>query len=139
MGEAQKKGYAEANPANDVEGLDTAAKIVIIANWAFKRRISLQDLEIEGITKITVRQLKQARASKSKIKLVGRLEDSHASVRPEKVRSDDPVCVPGTLNALTFTTQHAGDMTLIGPGAGGERTASAIVRDLVDIRNEFLA
>ncbi len=139
LGEAQKKGYAEANPANDVEGLDTAAKIVIIANWAFKRRISLQDLEIEGITKITVRQLKQARASKSKIKLVGRLEDSHASVRPEKVRSDDPVCVPGTLNALTFTTQHAGDMTLIGPGAGGERTASAIVRDLVDIRNEFLA
>ncbi len=137
LGEAQKKGYAEADPTNDIAGFDTAAKIVIIANWVLKRRMSLRDLEIEGITEVAARRLRQARASNSRIKLVGRLEDRHASVRPEEVPLKDPVCVPGTLNALTFSTEHAGDVTLIGPGAGGERTASAIVRDLVDIRNEF--
>ncbi len=139
LGEAQKRGYAEADPTNDVGGFDTAAKIVIIANWVLKRRMSLEDIGIEGITEVTERRLKQAKASGARIKLVGRLEDSQASVRPEQVPFDDPVCIPGTLNALTFSTEHAGDVTLIGPGAGGERTASAIIRDLVDIRNEFLA
>ena len=72
-----------------------------------------------------------------KVKLIGRIEESSASVRPEEIRADDPTCVPDTLNALTFSTEHAGDITLIGPGAGGERTASAIVRDLVSIRKEY--
>ncbi len=137
--EAQEKGIAEADPASDVGGFDTAAKIVIIANWVFKRRMSLRDVKIEGIAKVTPGRMKQARASGAKIKLLGVLQDSEASVRPEEVRLDDPICVPGTLNALTFSTPHAGDVTLIGSGAGGEQTASAIVRDLVDIRNEFLA
>ncbi len=139
LSEAQKRGYAEADPTNDVGGFDTAAKIVIIANWVLKRRMSLRDLEIEGIREVTARRLKLARASGARIKLLGRLQDSKASVRLEEVQLDDPVCIPGTLNALTFSTEHAGDVTLIGPGAGGEHTASAIIRDLVDIRNEFLA
>ena len=135
--EAQKKGYAERDPTNDVEGFDTAAKVVIIANWVLKRKYSLRNLGVTGITKVTPQKLKQARASGAKIKLVGRIEESSASVAPEQVPTDDPSCVPGTLNALTFSTEHAGDITLIGPGAGGERTASAIVRDLVSIRQEY--
>jgi homoserine dehydrogenase len=137
--EAQKKGYAERDPTNDVEGFDTAAKIVIIANWVLKRKYSLGNLDISGITKVTAQKLKHAKASGAKIKLVGRIEESSASVAPEQVPTDDPTCVPETLNALTFSTEHAGDITLIGPGAGGERTASAIVRDLVSIRQEYAA
>ena len=137
LAEAQRKGYAEKDPTNDVEGFDTAAKIVIIANWVLKKRYSLRDLDITGITKITPQKLKQAKASNAKVKLIGRIEESSASVAPEQIPMADPTCVPDTLNALTFTTEHAGDITLIGPGAGGERTASAIVRDLVSIRQEY--
>jgi len=137
LAEAQRKGYAEKDPTNDVEGFDTAAKIVIIANWVLKKRYRLRDLDITGITKITPQKLKQAKASNAKVKLIGRIEESSASVAPEQIPMADPTCVPDTLNALTFTTEHAGDITLIGPGAGGERTASAIVRDLVSIRQEY--
>ena len=137
LAEAQGKGYAEKDPTNDVEGFDTAAKIVIIANWVLKKRYSLRDLDITGITKVTPQKLKQAKASNAKVKLIGRIEESSASVAPEQIPMADPTCVPDTLNALTFTTEHAGDITLIGPGAGGERTASAIVRDLVSIRQEY--
>jgi len=135
--EAQKKGYAEKDSTNDVEGLDTAAKIVIIANWVLNKGFSLQDLDITGISKITPQKLRKAQASGARVKLIGRIEESSASVRPEEIQADDPTCVPDTLNALTFSTEHAGDITLIGPGAGGERTASAIVRDLVSIRKEY--
>ena len=137
LAEAQKKGYAEKNPANDLKGLDTAAKIVIIANWVLKHRISINELKITGIENIAPRKINTARKSGTKIKLIGRLTDTQASVRPEEVPLDDPVCVPGSLNALSFSTRYVGDVTLIGRGAGGEETASAIIRDLVDIRSEY--
>ncbi len=138
LADAQRRGYAEADPTNDIEGFDTAAKLVILANWVMKQRVSLRDLKITGISNVTPQRLRRAQASGARVKLVGRLSESQASVRPEEVPLNDPVCVPDTLNALTFATEHAGDVTLIGHGAGGERTASAIIRDLVDIRHEYL-
>jgi homoserine dehydrogenase len=135
--EAQEKGYAEKNPANDLQGLDTAAKIVIIANWILKRRISINELEIKGIQDVTPEKIKKAKENGSRIKLIGRLTESQGSVKPETIPADNPLCIAGTLNALSFSTEHAGDVTLIGRGAGGEETASAIIRDLVDIRSEY--
>ena len=137
LAEAQRKGYAERDPTNDVEGFDTAAKIVIMANCVMKQRKVLEDVKINGISKVTPQRLEQAKRSGARIKLVGRLTESTASVAPEEVPFSDPVCVPDTLNALTFSTAHAGSVTLIGRGAGGEQTASAIIRDLVDIRSEY--
>lgn len=137
LAEAQRKGYAETDPTNDVEGFDTGAKIVIIANWILNKGFSLRDVDRTGISKITPQTLRNAQAKGARVKLIGRIEESSASVRPEEISADDPTCVPDTLNALTFSTEHAGDITLIGPGAGGERTASAIVRDLVNIRKEY--
>lgn len=137
LAEAQKKGYAEEDSTNDVEGFDTAAKIVIIANWVLARGLSLSDVDRTGISKITPRRLLQARASGARVKLIGRIEESSASVRPEEINAHDSACVPGTLNALTFSTEHAGEITLVGPGAGGERTASSILRDIVSIRSEY--
>lgn len=135
--QAQEKGYAETDPTNDIEGFDTAAKIVILANWVLNQRKSIDDLKITGITKITPESLKRTRSAGSRIKLIGRISESSATVRPEEVSWKDPVCVPDTLNAVTFSTEHAGNMTLIGPGAGGEQTSSAIIRDIVDIRSEY--
>jgi homoserine dehydrogenase len=134
---AQKKGYAEKNPANDLRGLDTAAKIVIIANWVLKHRISINELTVTGIENVTPRMINAARKSGARIKLIGRLTDRQAVVKPEEIPVDDPLCVTGNLNALSFSTKHIGDVTLIGRGAGGEETASAIIRDLVDIRSEY--
>jgi len=110
---------------------------VIIANWVLARRLSLRDVDRTGISRVSPQRLRKARAAGSRVKLIGRIEESVASVSPEEIRTDDPACVPDTLNALTFSTEHAGDITLIGPGAGGERTASAIIRDLVSIRKEY--
>jgi len=139
LAEAKAKGYAETNPANDLDGLDTAAKIVIIANWVLKRPISINELEITGISNVTSERIEKARKSGARVKLLGRLTDSEASVKAEDVAVTDPVCVRDTLNALTFSTEHAGDVTLIGRGAGGEQTAGAIIRDLVDIRSKYSA
>jgi homoserine dehydrogenase len=139
LSEAQKKGLAERDPTNDVEGFDTAAKIVIISNWVLNRRLSMNDVEITGISGVTPENVKRARASKRRIKLIGRLSRTEASVGPENVDMADPTCVADTLNALTFSMEHAGDITLIGEGAGGERTASAIIRDLVDVRSKYLS
>lgn len=139
LAEAKAKGYAETNPANDLEGLDTAAKTVIIANWVLKRQIRINELEIEGISNITSERIEKARRSRARVKLIARLTDSEASVKVEDVAISDPVCVRDTLNALTFSTEHAGDVTLIGHGAGGEQTAGAMVRDLVDIRGKYSA
>ena len=139
LAEAQAKGYAETNPRNDVEGIDTAAKIVILGNLILKRNLSLQNIKITGISKVTNKELKQARTSGRRVKLVGELSQSSQSVRPKEVAINDPICVPGTLNALTVSTERGGDMTLIGLGAGGDQTASAIIRDLVDIRGEYWA
>jgi len=135
--EAQKKGYAEKNPANDLKGLDTAAKIVIIANWVLKQRTSINELTVTGIENVTPSKINAARKTGARIKLIGRLTDTQTVVKPEEILVGDPLCVPGNLNALTFSTRHIGDVTLIGRGAGGEETASAIVRDLVDIRSEY--
>lgn len=135
--EAQAKGYAETDPTNDIEGFDSAAKVVIIANWIFKRRLSLHDVRRTGIANVNSDSLRSARNGGSRIKLVGRLSGRSATVEPEEIKLSNPVCVPGTLNALTFSSEHTGEVTLVGPGAGGEQTASAIIRDLVDIRGEF--
>lgn len=137
LAEAQSKGYAEKDPASDLKGLDTAAKIVIIANWVLKQRISINEMDVTGIQNISLENIRTAKKSGARIKLIGRLEDSRAVVKPEEVSSRDPVCVPGSLNALTFSTEHIGDVTLIGRGAGGEETASAIIRDLVDVRTQY--
>lgn len=132
--EAREKGYAEKNPDNDIEGMDTAAKILIISNWLLKKKLKLEDMRIAGISKITSRSIQKAMNAGSRIRLIGRLSGSQAYVQPEEIPMSSPLCVRDTLNALTFATEHAGELTLIGPGAGGEETAGAIVRDLVDIR-----
>lgn len=134
--EAQALGYAEADPSYDIEGLDSACKLVIMANWIMRMDSSLRDVEIEGISDIALSQVKNAEAKGMRVKLVASIADGKLKVKPRLVSKKEPLCVDGTLNAVTFKAEPAGEVTIVGKGAGGSETASSIVRDLAKIRME---
>jgi len=131
--EAQGSGYAEANPSYDIDGVDTACKLVILANWVMGRESSIKDVEIEGIRKVTSEDLEEARRKNSQVKLIGSIGDE-IKVQPEPIPRSHPLCVGGTLNAASFKTELMGEVTIVGKGAGGVETASAVLRDIVDVR-----
>lgn len=135
--EAQSAGYAEADPSADVDGHDAAAKLVILAGWAMGRRETLADVRREGIRGVTPGSISEARAAGVAIKLIATADADGLRVRPERIPRTDPLCVHGALNAVTFVTEDAGAQTLIGKGAGGPETASAVMRDLVEVRRGF--
>ena len=136
--EAQQAGYAEADPTLDVSGLDTACKLVIISNWIMGRRITIKDVEVEGISRLSEREILDAKREGKAVKLLGRVDQEGSSVHPRSVSIADPLCVNGTLNSIAFKTELAGKVTLIGAGAGGRETATAIMRDLIDIKKMLL-
>ena len=136
--EAQELGYAEADPTSDIEGLDAARKIAILASIAFNRRVKLEDVYVEGITKISVDDVNYARQFKSTIKLLGiaLLKDDAIEVRvhPTLLPLSHPLAkVDDVYNAVYLEGNAFGDLTLIGKGAGGLPTASAVVADLLSI------
>ena len=133
---AQKLGYAEADPSMDVDGLDAACKLVIMANWIMNKKVTLKDVMIQGIRNVTSQALKAASERGCTIKLVGSINDS-LEVKPTEISRRDPLCVGGVLNAVTFVSEFAGEETIIGRGAGGMETASAILRDLLDIKRDL--
>jgi homoserine dehydrogenase len=134
--EAQKAGFAEANPSMDIDGYDTAAKIVIIANWILKKRVTLKNVELRGIRNITLKEVKDAASKGKRLKLIASAEGG-IQVAPKAIPIDHPLCVSGVLNAVTFTSKYAGEETIVGRGAGGMETASALLRDLLEIKNQL--
>jgi homoserine dehydrogenase len=136
--EAQAAGYAEADPTNDVDGLDSACKLVILANWVMNRPITLKDVEIDGIRKIDVEDVARAREEGCVIKLIASINEEEASVKPRTLPRTNPLNVNGVLNAVTYSTQYAGEITIVGHGAGGVETSSAVLRDLIDIRRNLI-
>jgi homoserine dehydrogenase len=138
LDEAKKAGYAEADPSYDISGLDTASKLVIMCNWILRKKVSIKDVMLEGISKVSVQDIEKGKHSGKAVKLVGFADDSEISVKPRPIPLDSPLCVKGTLNAVEFKTEFAGDITLIGHGAGGKETASAVLRDIIDIKRMLL-
>jgi len=134
--DAKDKGYVEADESLDLDGLDAAAKLVILANWVMGMKVTLPDINCTGIRKITSEDIKKASKNNSSIKLIASC-NKDLIVGPKEVSNDDPLCVNGTLNAIAFTSEHSGTQTIIGKGAGGMETASSILRDLLDIRQEI--
>jgi len=137
LANAQRLGYAEREPSMDIDGFDTACKVVILSNWIMGRKVTLRDVDITGIRSVTLEMLQDAAKRCSTIKLIGAIEDSGVSVKPIEISWTNPLCVSGVLNAVTFQTEYAADQTLIGRGAGGMETASAVLRDLLDIRHKL--
>jgi homoserine dehydrogenase len=133
--DAQKKGIAEAIPELDIDGYDAAAKVSIIANWIMGMKKTICDVERTGIAGVNLKDIEEARKRNNAIKLVGMVENKKLIVRPIQVSKFDPICVNGTLNAVTFSSEHSGQHTIIGLGAGGMETASSVLRDLIEIKN----
>jgi homoserine dehydrogenase len=133
---AQKLGYAEADPTMDVDGLDAAAKLVIMANWIMDKKVTLKDVKVRGIRDISQQTLEDAAKKGFTIKLIGSIGET-LKVEPTQISRHDPLAVDGALNAVTFVSESAGEQTIIGRGAGGMETASAVLRDLLDIKQNI--
>ena len=134
--EAQKLGYAEADPTMDVDGYDAAAKLVIMANWIMDKKVTIRDVKIRGIRDVSAQNIEDAAKKGSTIKLIGSIEEN-LKVEPIQISKHDPLAVDGALNAVTFVSESAGEQTIIGLGAGGTETASAVLRDLLDIKQNI--
>lgn len=137
LAEAQAQGYAEADPTGDVEGFDAAGKCVILANLLMGGALTMAEVDRTGITGLTPADIAAARDAGERWKLIARVERGaggavQASVRPTRLSTGHPLAsVGGATNAVTFSTDLLGDVTLIGPGAGRLATGYALVGDLL--------
>jgi homoserine dehydrogenase len=135
---AQELGYAEADPTGDVEGYDARGKVTILANVVMGAELSIRDVSCKGITRITSEDIAKAKAENCRWKLIGSVkregEKVIASVAPEKLPLTHPLAgVMGATNAMTFTTDLLGEVSIIGPGAGRRETGFSILTDLLKI------
>lgn len=138
LNDAQNKGYAEAVPSLDIDGYDAAAKLVIMANWLMGMKVALEDVNRNGITTVKTQEVSEALKKGNAVKLVATCENKKLVVKPIEVSKLDPLCVNGTLNSVTFSLEYAGNQTIIGRGAGGIETASAVLRDMIEIRDNII-
>ena len=139
LAEAQANGYAERDPSADVEGHDACRKICILADIAFGRHISPDQVPTQGITRVTLADVDYAESAGKKIKLLGRAirgEDGKvcAYVAPHLVDQSDPLAgVEDVFNAISVRGDAIGDVMFYGRGAGKLPTASAVVADVIDV------
>jgi homoserine dehydrogenase len=136
--DAQRLGYAEADPTFDIEGQDTAQKLSILASLAFGINVDESAIFVEGISSIAPEDLSWAEELGYRIKLLGVAVDTgrgiEQRVHPTMVPKDSAIAqVMGVTNAVTVDADAVHAITLVGPGAGGMATASAVVADIGDI------
>ncbi|KGM31604.1 homoserine dehydrogenase [Inquilinus limosus] len=138
LAEAQKLGYAEADPSFDVDGVDAAHKLAVLAALAFNARVEFDDLHIEGIRQVSALDIAYAQELGYRIKLLGiarRTEEGLSlRVHPCMVAEASPIAhVEGVFNAVVAQGDFVGQVMMTGRGAGAGPTASAVVADLVDL------
>jgi homoserine dehydrogenase len=138
LAEAQRLGFAEPDPTEDVNGADAAAKMAILATVAFGSRTTPDDVEFDGIERVTQDHVRAARELKMTVRLVGSatLVDGKIDVRvqPSLVDRHHPLAaVEGPFNAVMLQGDAIREITLEGPGAGGLETASAVVADMISV------
>ena len=138
LAEAQRLGFAEADPTEDVTGLDSAAKMAILSTVAFGTRVPLEWVEVSGIDDVREEHVAAARALDMRVKLVGEavLVEERVGVRvtPAFVDARHPLAsVEGAFNAVMLHGDAIRELTLEGPGAGGLETASAVIADMVSV------
>ncbi|WP_311468330.1 homoserine dehydrogenase [uncultured Rothia sp.] len=144
LAEAQKLGYAEADPTADVEGHDAASKAAIVASLAFHSTFTIDDVHTEGITSITADDVAAADADGYVIKLLAICEregENGANIRvnPTLIPRQHPLAgVHGAFNAVFVEAENAGELMFYGPGAGGAPTASAVLGDFVSLARRLV-
>jgi homoserine dehydrogenase len=136
LADAQRLGYAEADPTEDVTGKDAAAKMAILARLAFNAAVRLDQVSYEGIERITPDDIAYARELGLSLKLVGSAERVDGAVAvhvyPAFLYAEHPLAsVNGAFNAVTIESPAITEITLSGPGAGGIQTASAVLGDVI--------
>ncbi len=129
--EAQELGIAEADPTYDVEGIDSACKLVIIANSIFGMKAIYRDVNVTGIKKITPEALELADKNNYVVKLICEAVNGRLTVAPRLVPKRHPLAVGGTLNVASILTDLAGRITISGKGAGSIETASSVLSDIL--------
>lgn len=138
LADAQRLGYAEADPTFDIEGFDTAHKLAILTSLAFGCEISADSIYVEGITSITTADIEAADELGYRIKLLGVAQRTDTGieqrVHPTMVPKSSAIArIDGVLNAVAVDGDAVGEVVLVGPGAGGNATASAVLADIADI------
>ena len=141
--DAQELGFAEADPTNDVEGLDAAYKMIILTQFAFGKDITLDDVKIEGISKIQLSDIKEAKRLGYNIKLLGVAEkvNDHitVSVGPVLVPQTHPLATVINENNAVFVTGVAvGETMFYGPGAGELPTANSVLSDIISVTKNIV-
>ena len=144
LAEAQAKGYAEADPTYDVEGIDSAHKLQILATLAFRTSVKLKDIYVEGISKITPEDIALAREMGFRIKLLAIAKAANESlelrVHPTMIPADSPMsAVSGVFNAIFLNGDVVNDLMFYGRGAGQMPTASSVWADIVEIARRLAA
>ncbi|MHB2166064.1 homoserine dehydrogenase [Alsobacter sp. R-9] len=138
LADAQRLGYAEADPTFDVGGFDTAHKLAVLTSLAFGTQIDADAIHVEGISAITPLDLRMADDLGYRIKLLGVAERTaegiEQRVHPTMVPKSWPIAqVMGVTNAVNVVADVVGELTLVGPGAGGAATASSVISDIADV------
>lgn len=136
--EAQRLGYAEADPTSDVEGYDGLYKILILSKVVMGQSLKGEEILRKGISHLTIEDIEEARMENKRWKLIAKVkkdgEEIIASVMPEKLPLDDPLAnIAGATNAITYTCDLSGPITVIGAGAGKVETGYALLIDLLNI------
>ncbi|WP_281978369.1 homoserine dehydrogenase [Pseudorhizobium flavum] len=136
--EAQRLGYAEADPTFDIEGNDTAHKLAILTTLAFGTQIAADEIYQEGISNISIEDIEAAADLGYRIKLLGVAQQTDSGieqrVHPTMVPRDSVIAqVDGVTNAVAIESDILGELLMVGPGAGGDATASAVLGDIADI------
>ncbi len=144
LAEAQAKGYAEADPTYDVEGVDSAHKLQILATLAFRTSVKLKDIYVEGITKITPQDILLAREMGFRIKLLAIAKAGNGTlelrVHPTMISDRSPLsAVTGVFNAVFLNGDVVNDLMFYGRGAGQMPTASSVWADIVEIARRLAA
>lgn len=142
--EAQEKGYAESDPTADVGGLDAARKLAILSSIAFNTKVSLNDVYVEGITKITPDDIKYAKELGYVVKLLAIAKDNvdngiEVRVHPAFISNKHPLsAVNDVFNAIYINGNAVGEAMFYGRGAGSLPTASAVVADVIDVARNIV-
>lgn len=131
--EAQDLGIAEANPTYDIEGIDAACKLVILANSIMGINVGFESVDRTGINEITPESIELAKNEDYVIKHIASIENNKLEVAPRLITEGSPLSIGGTLNVVSFKTDLAGEITVVGKGAGGIETASSILNDLINV------
>jgi homoserine dehydrogenase len=137
LAQAQQLGYAEADPAGDVDGWDAAGKVIILAAALFNKKLTLAEMSVSGISAVTAEDVAAAKAAGEKWKLIAQITADSASVQAVRISTSNPLAaVSGATNAITYSTDLLGDVTLVGAGAGRLQTGFALLSDLLAINRE---